>query len=86
MKSKALQKFSDEYLKNARTLSPEQVLSFLEDFRLLHGHSDEIKKSKLISMKVPQNLLNAFKNKAQLENIPYQTLIKKLMTDYLKHS
>jgi serine/threonine-protein kinase len=36
-------------------------------------------------VKIEPSLLNAFKRKANLENIPYQTLIKKLMRDWLKH-
>jgi predicted DNA binding CopG/RHH family protein len=34
-------------------------------------------------MKVPEDLLGAFKAKARLHNVPYQTQIKKLMVDWL---
>ena len=84
MKNKSLQFFSDEYLKSSKKLTPEQTLSFLDNFRQLHGHHQVKTKSKLISIKIPENLLNAFKAKAQLENIPYQTLIKNLMIKSLE--
>ena len=79
MKSKSIQKFNDSYLKDSRKLPPESILSFLEDFRKLHGRTNTKTESQLISIKIPKNLLNAFKTKASLEKIPYQTLIKKLM-------
>ncbi len=83
MKNKSLQFFSDEYLESCRKLSPEQILIFLENFRQLHRPSKH-HKSKLISIKVPEVLLNAFKAKAALEKVPYQTLIKILMKKALE--
>lgn len=82
MGSKTVQYFSDDYLENCKTMTSEQILSFLEQFRELH--SGERKKSKLISIKIPEDLLKAFKSRAKLQGIPYQTLIKQLMLDYLK--
>jgi len=58
-------------------MTPDQVLQFLDDFRRLHGERPAT--SKLISMKVPEDLLSTFKAKAKLRNIPYQTQIKILM-------
>lgn len=78
---KALQLFSDEYLERCKDLSVEEILDFLEDFRLMH--SDLNAPSKLISLKVPEPLLNSFKQKAKLENIAYQTKIKELMKDWI---
>jgi len=75
---KAVQYFDDDYLERCREMTPDQIIRFLDDFRQLHGapmHS----KSKLISIKVPENLLNAFKAKAALARVPYQTQIKILM-------
>jgi|GEM_PF-6823811 len=40
-------------------------------------------KSRLISLKVPEALLEAFKVKSRLSGIPYQTQIKKLMSAWL---
>ena len=95
MKTKALQKFSDDYLERCSQMTPEQIAKFLDDFRKLHGGSNipqpvvanpksrEKPKSKLISLKVPEDLLNVFKTKAALTNTPYQTQIKVLMKEWL---
>lgn len=40
-------------------------------------------KSKLISIKVPEKLLESFKVQAKLNDIPYQTQIKRLMKNWL---
>ena len=78
---KPVQYFSDKYLEQCKETSLEQRLQFLEDFRLLQAKKSP---SKLISMKVPENLLQAFKGRCEVANIPYQTQIKKLMRDWLK--
>ena len=78
---KALQKFSDEYLQSCRGMTPDQVLQFLDDFRRLHGTAQVA--SRLISIKVPEDLLRAFKTKAALAHTPYQTQIKALMRDWI---
>ena len=78
---KTVQYFSDEYLERCRGMTPEQILRFLDDFRRLHGSSPV--KSKLISIKVPEDLLNAFKTRAAIANTPYQTQIKTLMKAWL---
>src|SRR5438034_7045608 len=41
--------FSDDYLARCREMSPDEVLDFLENFRLLHG--GERPASRLISLK-----------------------------------
>ena len=74
---KAIQYFSDEYLEQCRDMTADQVIRFLDDFRRLHGNRPA--KSKLISIKVPEDLLNAFKARAGMANTPYQTQIKTLM-------
>jgi hypothetical protein len=56
---KAVQYFSNEYLERCRGMKTEDILRFLDDFRRLHGSSPV--KSKLISIKVPEDLLNAFR-------------------------
>jgi predicted DNA binding CopG/RHH family protein len=80
---KAIQYFSDEYLEQCRSISPAEIVEFLENFRLLQAqaHGNKIK-SRLISIKVPENLLHVFKFRAQTEGIPYQTQIKKLMQEW----
>ncbi|RME14485.1 MAG: hypothetical protein D6797_08775 [Bdellovibrio sp.] len=83
---KALQIFTNEYLKKCSEMTADQKLKFLEDFRKLHFEKKEKTPSKLISIKVPIDLLNAFKQKAKLESVPYQTQIKKLMKEWLLKS
>lgn len=78
---KAVQKFSDEYLANCREMTPDQIVGFLDDFRRLCGSTPA--RSKLISMKVPEDLLHAFKAKSALIGRPYQTQIKRLMKAWL---
>lgn len=77
---KAIQYFSDDYLEQCKNLSYEEIIEFLENFRILQ---EEKTKMKLISIKVPEDLLSTFKLKARLKNIPYQTQIKKLMSEWL---
>ncbi len=74
---KTVQKFSDEYLESCRGMSADQIVGFLDDFRRLHGARRA--PSKLISLKVPVDLLRAFKAAASLAGTPYQTQIKRLM-------
>ena len=81
---RAVQKFSDEYLERCSEMSADDIVRFLDDFRRIHGNKPG--KSRLISMKVPEELLTAFKAKAKLENLRYQTQIKKLMRDWLTNS
>ena len=77
-----VQKFSDEYLERCRDMSHDEIVRFLDDFRRIHGKPRV--RSRLISLKVPEDLLAAFRAKAHLCNVPYQTQIKKLMTTWLK--
>jgi len=76
-KVKALQRFSDEYLESCKGMTPDQIIEFLEDFRRLHAA--EPSPSKLISLKVPVDLLRSFRTKAELRGHRYQTQIKELM-------
>lgn len=81
---KALQTFSDEYLEQCKKMKPAQILEFLENFRLLHSANREASdKSVLISIKVPQSLLSAFKNLSELHGLKYQTQIKALMKEWI---
>jgi predicted DNA binding CopG/RHH family protein len=80
---KPVQYFSKEYLERCVSMKPEQILQFLEDFRNLHFDAKS-QRAKLISIKVPENLLQAFKAKAKLHGIPYQTQIKRLMQEWMR--
>lgn len=78
---KTLQYFTQEYLQRCADLTPEQIIEFLENYRLLVAKIPE--KCQLISLKIEPSLLNAFKQKACLEGIHYQTKVKQLMRDWI---
>ena len=61
-----------------------EIVRFLDDFRRIHGKRSG--KSRLISMKVPEDLLAAFRAKAKLANVRHQTQIKNLMKAWLMES
>lgn len=82
MSGRPVQHFSDEALAQGRRMSPDQVLRFLDDFRRLHAAPRALS-SRLISLRVPEDLLTAFKARADMEGIAYQTQIKRLMRDWL---
>jgi predicted DNA binding CopG/RHH family protein len=63
-------------------MSSDDIVRFLDDFRRIHGNTRT--KARLISMKVPEDLLAAFKAKARLCGVPYQTQIKSLMIEWLR--
>lgn len=79
---RAVQYFTKEYLERCAELTPDQILEFLENYRMLVAQVPE--KCKLISMKIEPSLLHAFKQKTALEGIPYQTKIKQLMREWMK--
>lgn len=68
-----------------RELSASLILDRFDNLRFYHRleAKKELGKSKLISMKVPQPLLDAFKQKSEYIGVPYQTQIKKLMKNWL---
>ena len=80
-KPRPVQRFTSEYLGRCRSLSPDDVVRFLEDFRRIQGAANA--RSRLISLKVPEPLLAAFKIQARLRGVPYQTQIKVLMRRWL---
>ena len=83
MSERPLQYFSDEALARSRKLSPEQTLRYLEGFRLLHAAPRPVK-SRLISVRVPQGMLDTFKAKAARAGVPYQTQLKRLMARWIE--
>lgn len=75
-----VQYISDEYLTQCRSATPKQILVFLESYRLMQAGED---KTKLISMKISESLLLAFRQQCELEGVKYQTQIKALMKQWL---
>lgn len=80
---KALQKAKSEHALHANIEDVTPIVEFLENFRKLADPRAQ-HPSKLISIKVPQPLLAAFRFKAEQNGIPYQTMIKRLMEGWLK--
>jgi predicted DNA binding CopG/RHH family protein len=76
-----VQFFTDEYLEQCRGMTADQVIRFLEDFRNLHAGRPT--RSRLISLKVPEDLLQAFRQRAELAGVPYQAQIKRLMRQWV---
>jgi hypothetical protein len=76
-------------------LKPLEILQILEDYRNLAaigtgsnalgnwGPRATKDKSILISLKVPESLLEEFREECELQDVRYQTQIKKLMKDWL---
>ena len=81
MKNRPVQSFSNERLKADRSMSKEQIAEFLDDFQSM-VHGDEGPR-KLISLRVPEKLLHAFKEKARRKEIAYQTRIVELMREWV---
>lgn len=77
---KPVQYFDDDYLERCKDVKTELILEYLESFRLINGRTA---KSKLISIKIPESLLLSFRRKCELENVKYQTQIKRLMEQWL---
>ena len=81
-----VQYFTDEYLAQCSEATPSQILAYLEQFRLMQAYANQPStptKSKLISLKVPEDLLDTFRAKCSVENVKYQTQIKVLMKSWL---
>lgn len=81
-RAQSLQTFTKEYIDWSRGLTPTQRAQFVEDFMRL-AQSKPAGKSKLISLKVPQDLLHLFRLACDAEGVAYQTQIKNLMRQWL---
>ena len=77
---KPVQYFNDEYLDQCRGATPEQILEYLESFRLLQAQAA---KSKLISIKIPHPLLDSFRRKGEFAGAGHESSLEQLMTDWL---
>lgn len=65
-------------------VSPAEALQFLESMRQMAEDKD--KPTKLISLRIPENILSAVKTKAKFENKKYQSLIVQYIRVGLKSS
>lgn len=81
---KSVQLFNHEYVERCAEMTPLQIARFLDDYRKVHASEQGQRgASKLISMRVPEDLLSAFKTQAKLQGRPYQAVIKELMRKWL---
>lgn len=83
---RVVQHFTREQLLHGRTMKPEQIVRFLDDFRRLHGglEARQPQTSTLISLRVPDDLLRLFKARAAAQGQRYQAQIKALMEAWVK--
>lgn len=61
--------------------SPEQALEFLESFRKMQAGRDE--PTRAISLRVPGNILRAYKSLAATEGRSYQKMMIQALRDYI---
>jgi predicted DNA binding CopG/RHH family protein len=69
-------------MKKDKNIKPIEALEFLESMRTLSSQIDGDKK--MISIRIPENLIKALKLKAKVENKKYQNLIVESIREYLK--
>jgi hypothetical protein len=80
--NKTIQYMTEEQIEAGLTMNIRERLQFVEDFISL-SLSAGPSKSKLISLKVPEDLLRMFRRQCELNQVAYQTQIKKLMSDWV---
>ena len=78
-----VQAYPKASLDECRAMKPDRIVRFLDDFRRLQRRQAP-PKSRLISLKVPEPLLDAFKEKADAAGVRDQSQIKRLMQDWLQ--
>lgn len=76
-----IQYLDDSYIERCRGMTADQILEFLDDYQKMFFGVTE--KCQAISLKVEPSLLRAFRTKAKLSGVAYQTQIKKLMRDWV---
>ncbi len=83
-RKKAIQLYSPERLEADRNLRAEDALQFLEEFqRLVAGDEGP---RRLISIRVPERLLELFRAKCEREGKRYQTEMIRLMRESLERT
>lgn len=79
--TRPIQRFTPAYLRQCAKMTVTQRAQFLEDFRHVAGAASSPRK--LISLRVPQHTLSAFKAKAATLGISYQRKIQELMAEWV---
>jgi len=84
--NRPVQYFSQEYIDQCQKMSLKEIIEKVDQqqqfFWKMHLE-ENFDQSVLISLKVPKNLLQKFKQVAEENNLKYQTQIKNLMQDWL---
>lgn len=80
---RTVQYFNKDYLEKCKDFTPDQIIEFLENYRLLVSKGEIKEKCQPISLKIEPSLLHAFKQKAKSKGVLYQTKIKQLMRDWI---
>ncbi len=79
---KGLQKFKKKDLSQIGNTDATQIAKFLEDFQHMIAGIDD--KTKMISLRVPENILSAFKFKAERQKLKYQSVVIDLMRKWIQ--
>lgn len=77
-----VQFFSEEYLERCKRMTPEQILRFLDEFRRLQAPARP-PGTRLVPVEVPEDLLQAFRDKAREHGVPFQTQLERLMQQWI---
>lgn len=77
---KSVQYFSDQYLKECSKMSATQIIKFLDDYRKLYIDPGNLMQ---INLRIPKNILAAFKEKSKREGVQYQKKIRELITEWV---
>ena len=82
-----VQKFTDDYLAECKNFSYEEIVKYLDGFRTIaaavSAANTKPDRSKLISVRIEEKLLDMFRKKAGGEGVKYQTKLKELMRSYV---
>jgi len=76
-RNKTLQKLSRDQIRASQKLSAESILQFQDDFQKMNQGLDE--PAKMISIRIPANILRSLKLMAQTQNRGYQSLMIELV-------
>lgn len=85
--TRPVQRFTPEYLQHCANMTAGQRVRFLDDFRKVALASKSGVPGgtrKLISLRVPEATLAAFKAKADANGLQYQRKIQELMADWVR--
>lgn len=81
---RALKTYTKEYVERSKKLTTMEILEFLDNYtKVAAEHYSDDPKCKLFSLDIEPALLAAFQQKAYLEGVDPEKLIKKLMRDWV---